>query len=148
MQTVTLQLSENIYQQFQLMTLLTRQQLEEVMLQTIHGNLPPAFNELPPTLQNELAIWVTLDNETLWQLAQEPLPATHLRLQQKLLEKNVAGNLTEKERNELTRLRTITDHFVLRRSTLLALLKWRGYSIVNGSSRRAGFGWSPVFTRR
>jgi len=129
MQTVTLQLPENIYQQFQLMASLTHQQLEEVMLQTIHGNLPPAFSELPPALQNELAIWVTLDNATLWQLAQETLPATHLRLQQKLLQKNEAGTLTDKERTELTRLRTITDHFVLRRSTLLALLKWRGYHL-------------------
>lgn len=129
MQTVTLQLPEDIYRQFQLMASLTRQQLEEVMLQTIHGNLPPAFSELPTALQQELAIWVTLDNETLGRLVQETLPASQLRLQQKLLQKNEDGVLTDKERAELARLRAITDHFVLRRSTLLALLKWRGYSL-------------------
>ncbi|MFN8487221.1 MAG: hypothetical protein U0350_06485 [Caldilineaceae bacterium] len=135
MQTVTLELPENIYQQFQRMALLTHQQVEEVMLQTIHGNLPPAFSDLPPALQQELASWVTLDDETLWRLTQETLPATYMRLQQKLLLKNEAGTLTDKERAELTRLRTVTDHFVLRRSTLLALLKWRGYSLPMATTR-------------
>lgn len=141
MQTVTLQLPENVYRQFQLMASLTRQQVEEVMLQTIHGNLPPVFSELPSVLQQELAIWVTLDNETLGRLAQETLPASQLRLQQKLLQKNEDGVLTDKERAELTRLRDITDLFVLRRSTLFALLKWRGYHLPLTATS------SPVYAR-
>ena len=134
MQTVTIQLPENIYQQFQLMAHLTHQQLEEVMLQTIHGNLPPAFSDLPTALQQELATWVSLSNETLWQLTQESLPNTQTRLHQKLLQKNQTGILTATERAELVRLRTVTDYFVLRRSTLLALLKWRGFSLPSAST--------------
>jgi hypothetical protein len=131
MQTVTLELPETLYQQFQVMAQLTHQRLEEVMLQTIQGNLPPAFTELSPDLQQELTIWVNLPHETLWRLAQETLPSTQTRLQQKLLQKNQTGSLTDKERAELIRLRAMTDHFVLRRSTLLALLKWRGYALPN-----------------
>jgi hypothetical protein len=129
MQTVTLQLPETLVQRFQLMANLSHKPLEEVMLQTIHGNLPPAFHELPPELQAELATWVTLRDETLWQLAQETLPTAHLRRQQQLLQKNASGVLSEQERQELGQLRSTTDRFVLRRSTLLALLKWRGYTL-------------------
>jgi hypothetical protein len=134
MQTVTLQLPDTTYQRFQLMATLTHAQLEEVMLQTIHGNLPPVFGELPPELQAELATWVTLKDDTLWRLAQEALPSTHIRIQQKLLQKNEAGVLTDAERADLIRLRSVTDHFVLRRSILLALLKWRGYNLPLSSS--------------
>lgn len=129
MQTVLLEMPETIYQQFQVMAHLTHQRQEEVMMQTIHGNLPPAFSELPDDMQQELALWVNLPAETLWRLAQETLPSAHTRFQQKLLQKNQAGRLTDKESVELTRLRAVTDHFVLRRSTLLALLKWRGYTL-------------------
>lgn len=143
MQHVTLELPEAIYQQFQLMARLTHQRLEEVMLQTIQGNLPPVFRELPTELQQELATWVSFPNETLWQLAQEALPDTHRRRQETLLQKNQAGVLTDEERSELSRLRHITDQFVLRRSALLALLKWRGYALPLATTPSAAYAIAP-----
>lgn len=129
MQTLTLKIPDTAYQRFEMMAKLIDRQLEEIVLQTIQGNLPPAFSDLSPELQTELATWVTLSDEALWRLATEVLPDSHTRRQQKLLLKNSAGTLNAKEKGELARLRAITDQFVLRRSALFALLKWRGYAL-------------------
>jgi hypothetical protein len=111
------------------MAMALRRPLEEVASQTIRGNLPPAVDDLPAELQNELAAWSSLSDERLWEIAREPLPADQWRRHRRLLRKNEAGALTDAEREELARLRAATDRFVLRRSYVLALLKWRGYSL-------------------
>jgi hypothetical protein len=128
-QTITLDLPEDIYRQFQYMAETSRQPLETVVFQSIQGNLPPSVEDVPPEWRNELVSLQKLDDQALWQVAQASLPASQWRRHQHLLRKNQAGTLTEAERTELTHLRTAADHFVLRRSYALALLKWRGYTV-------------------
>ena len=129
LQTITLRLPEDSYRRLQRMAIALQRPLEEVASQTIRGNLPPAVDDLPAELQNELAAWSSLSDERLWEIARDPLPADQWRRHRRLLRKNEVGALTEAEREELARLRTATDRFVLRRSYALAFLKWRGHTL-------------------
>lgn len=136
-QTVTLELPEDIYQRLQRVAEATHQPVEEVMVQTIRGNLPPSVDDLPPELRDELAALQDLDDKALWAIAKESLPQDQWRRHERLLHKNQAGTLTAAEREELARLRAATDRFVFRRSYALALLKWRGYTLPISEN------WSP-----
>jgi len=128
-QTITLDLPKAIYQRLRRMAEATHQPVEEVMFQTIRGNLPPLVDDLPLELRDELASLQNVSDEGLWAVAKESLPPDQWRRHEHLLRKNQAGALTSAEREELTRLRAATDRFVFRRSYALALLKWRGYAL-------------------
>lgn len=128
-QTITLDLPQDIYQRLQRMAEATHQPVEEVMFQTIRGNLPPSVDDLPSELRDKLASLHNLSDKALWAIAKESLPPDQWRRHEHLLRKNQAGTLTNAEREELARLRAATDRFVFRRSYALALLKWRGYTL-------------------
>lgn len=128
-QTITLDLPEDIYRRLQHAAKATRQPLEDVVFQTIRGNLPPSVEDLPPELQGELVPLLDLNDQTLWSIVEEPLPPDQWRRHEQLLRKNQSGRLTNAELQELARLRAATDRFVFRRSYALALLKWRGYTL-------------------
>ena len=128
-QTVTLHLPETIYQRLQAVAATTRQPLETVIFQTIQGNLPPALDDLPPEMAEELAAWPTMSDAALWRVVRETPPPAQWRRHQALLNRNEAGPLTAGEREELDQLRDNVDRFVVRRSYALALLKWRGHTL-------------------
>lgn len=127
LQTITLRLPEDSYRRLVRMAAVLRRPLEEVASQTIRGNLPPIVDDLPAEMQNELAAWLSLSDEQLWQIASAELPIGQWRRHRRLLRKNEAGALTDAGREELARLRAEADRFVLRRSYALAVLKWRGH---------------------
>jgi len=128
-QTITLRLPEDIYRRFQRAAQVSRTPLEDVMVRTIRGNLPPTVDDLPLDLQDKLAGLSDLSDEALWEIAREELQADQWQQHRRLLNKNEVGTLTDADRQDLDRLRTITDQFVLRRSYALALLEWRGYTL-------------------
>ena len=129
-QAITLHLPENIYWRLQAISQVTHQPLEEVAFQAIQGNLPPLIEDLPLEWQADLAELHSLDNEALWIITKESLPQKQWQRHEALLDQNQSGTLTEAEQNELIDLRTAVDRFVIRRSYALALLKWRGYTLV------------------
>ena len=51
-QTIPIQLPEAIYQRLQQVAHATHHSIEEVVLQTIRGNLPPALDDLSPELRD------------------------------------------------------------------------------------------------
>ena len=128
-QTITIGLPQDIYQRLQRVAQTIRRPVEDVMFQTIRGNLPPSVDDLPSELRGELAVLQNRSDKALWVIARESLPPSQWRRHKHLLRKNQASTLTGAERKELARLRTATDRFVFRRSYALALLKWRGYTL-------------------
>lgn len=128
-QTVNLKLPEEIYQRLQRMAAATHRPLEEVIFQTIRGNLPPALDDLRPDLRDLVADLQQMGDETLWTVAREPLSAQNWHRHQRLLRKAQSQALTTDEQAELSHLRDDTDRRVVRRSYALALLKWRGYTL-------------------
>ena len=127
-QTVTVTLPEEIYHRFQVSAHVMQQSMEDLLTQSIQGNLPPSIEDLPPELQNEIGLFLqSLTSQALWEIVKAPsLPATWQR-QQELLEKNQEETLTAAEMDKLEQLRVQMDRRGMRRSYALALLKWRGY---------------------
>ncbi|MGH2409945.1 MAG: hypothetical protein ACRDGS_06185 [Chloroflexota bacterium] len=128
-QVVNIELPEEIYQRFQDVATLTRRPLEDVIFQTIRGNLPPVLADLAPEHRDLVSDLQRLEDEALWEIGKEPLPTGQWRRHQHLLHKAEQGALTTDEQAELAALREATDRFVTRRSYALALLKWRGHTI-------------------
>ena len=128
-QTINVELPEEIYRRLHDMATVTQRSLEEVLVQTLRGNLPLTPDDLPPAQHDLVAALAPLSDEALWAVAREPLPATDWRRHQRLLRKAAAGTLTSAQERELAALREATDAFVTRRSVALALLKWRGHTL-------------------
>lgn len=129
LQTINIQLPDTIYQRLQRMADAMNQPLEEVVFQTIRGNLPPSLDDLSPDLRGVVANMQLLSDEELWDIAKIALPPQQWRRHQRLLHKAENGTLSVAEQKELERLRTVTDQFVIGRSYALALLKWRGHTL-------------------
>ena len=128
-QTIPIQLPEAIYQRLQQVAHATHHSIEEVVLQTIRGNLPPSLDDLSPELHGAVADLQRMSDEALWAVTKEPLPPHQWRRHQRLLRKGQEDTLSAAEHQELAALRAAADRFVTRRSYALALLKWHGHTI-------------------
>lgn len=128
-QTIPIQLPDAIYQRLQQVAYATHHSIEEVVLQTIRGNLPPSLDDLSPELHGVVADLQHMSDEALWSVTQEPLPPHQWRRHQRLLRKGQEGPLSTAEHEELAALRAAADRFVTRRSYALALLKWHGHTM-------------------
>jgi len=129
-QTIPIQLPDAIYQRLQQVAHATNHSIEEVVLQTIRGNLPPSLDDLNPEWRCVVADLQHMSDETLWSVAKESLPQHQWRRHQRLLQKGQEGPLSTAEHKELAELRAAADRFVTRRSYALALLKWHGHTIL------------------
>lgn len=136
-QSVKIELPKKMYRRLEKLANAMNQTVDAVLLQTIRGNLPPVLEDLPLAMRGEFGAMLRLKDKELWQLAQTPISATRWRRHQRLLEKNSEGELTAKERSELDKLRAETDNQVLRKSFALAVLKWRGHTLVPISDAKA-----------
>lgn len=128
-QTIPLQLPEAIYQRLQQVAHAMNHSIEEVVLQTIHGNLPPSLDDLSPELHGVVADLQQMGDAALWSVTKESLPPHQWRRHQRLLRKGQESPLSTAEHEELAALRAATDRLVIRRSYALALLKWHGHTI-------------------
>ncbi len=128
-QPVTLNLSDTIYHRMQQVAVALNRPLEEIVLQSIQGNLPPVLADLPPDLQPDLRALQSKSDQALWKVAKTQVLATQWKRHQELLEKRETEDLSPGQATELATLRRLVDDLVLRRSYALALLKWRGHAI-------------------
>jgi hypothetical protein len=128
-QIIPIQLPDAIYHRLQQVAHATNHPIEEVVLQTIRGNLPPSLDDLSPELHGVVADLQHMSDEALWAVTKERLPQPQWRRHQRLLRKGQEGPLSTAEHQELAELRAAADRFVTRRSYALALLKWHGHSI-------------------
>ncbi len=129
MQEMTVRLPETVFHRLLGMAKTTHQSVDDVLSQSIRGNLPPLVDDLPPEMWDEVARLAQLSDTELWAVVDVPLPQAQWRRHEALLEKNAAGEISSSEIDELARLRDAVDRWVLRRSYAAALLKWRGYAV-------------------
>ncbi len=129
LQSVTVKLPNNLYHRLERTAKMTKQSFNDVLLQTIRGNIPPSLEDIPTPLRQEFAALLNLNDDDLWAVAASSVEPQQWQRHQRLLQKNAAGALSEKNRRELERLRTETDKQVIRKSFALALLKWRGHTL-------------------
>jgi len=137
MQTVTLQLPENLYTRLQQAAKATRRSFDEVLLHSLQVGSPPAWDDAPEEFQADLAVLDRLDDETLWGIARSFQTEESMARYQELLDKNANQNLSTDERQELSQLRYEADRLMLQKAQAVALLRWRGHSVPPAEQLRA-----------
>jgi hypothetical protein len=128
-QSVTLQLPESVYRYFQQVAVATKRPLEQVVRQSVEGNLPPAVASMPAEMQHELLALQTLPPEQLLRVAAGQIPPADQARHLELLEKNSTGAITQAEQEELAALRLSADRLMVRKAYAWSVLRWRGHSV-------------------
>jgi len=129
--TVTVALPETLYHRLERTALATKQPLEAVVLRAVSNGSPPAWDDVPPEFQIDLAALDKLDDAALWKIAKNRMAPAALTRHDDLLARNAEGSLTPEERLEMERLRHEQDLFMLRKAHAAALLRWRGHAVVS-----------------
>lgn len=127
--TVTLRLPENLYTRLQQAAQATHRPLDDLLLHAIEVGSPPRWEDAPAEFQADLAALDRLEDEALWHIARSRKTEADMEHYQELLDKNANGLLSADERDELVKLRTEFDRFMLRKVHAAALLRWRGYQV-------------------
>lgn len=126
--TLTLALPEALYHRLERTALATKRPLEDVALHALSLGSPPAWEDVPPEFQLDLAALDKADDEALRKLAKGRMNADFAR-RDELLARNAGGRLSSAERAELDRLRHEENLFMLRKAHAAALLRWRGHPV-------------------
>lgn len=127
MQSVTLQLPEPVFRYFQQMAVATKRPLEQVVRQSVEGNLPPSVATMPVEMNHGLLALQGLPVEQLLAVAAEQVSPAEQARHLELLERNSAGALTASEEQELATLRLAADRLMLRKAYAWSVLRWRGH---------------------
>jgi hypothetical protein len=128
---VTVALPEALYRRLERTAQATKQPLEAVVLRAVSNGSPPAWDDVPPEFQVDLAALDKMDDAALWTIAKSRLDHGALARHDELLARNADGSLTPDECVELERLRHEQDLFTLRKAHAASLLRWRGHPIVS-----------------
>ncbi|MCI0694528.1 hypothetical protein L0337_21275 [candidate division KSB1 bacterium] len=126
-QTVTLQVPKTIYQSARRTAKAVKRPLEDILVRVLKSSLP-SLEGLPKEMTKELIGLESLDDAQLWTVARSTLPPPKQQKLSRLLRKNQAGTLTERERETLDELISESERLMLRKARAYALLKWRGYA--------------------
>jgi len=127
-QTVTIQIPDTLYEPIRRAAQATNQPLETVVLTALQTSLS-SLDGLPADMQAKLVSLETLDNEALWKVMLERVPADKQQALEALLDKNKAGQLSEIERDQLDALQKSADLTMLRKARAAVLLRFRGLRI-------------------
>jgi hypothetical protein len=126
---VTIDLPDPIYRQLQQTARKTKRRLEDVLLQTITGNLPPGTEDAPANMQTDLQALQWIDDNALWAVARSQTSPEQQARQEYLLAQNQRGVLSPEDRAELDHLGDMVDRLTLKKAYAYALLRWRGFPL-------------------
>jgi hypothetical protein len=126
---VTLSLPEPLYRQFQQAAQAAKRRLEDVLLQTIAGNVPPSVEDVPSEIRAELQALQWLDTKMLWEVARSRISPAQQARHEYLLDQNQRGTISPAEREELDRLGEMADRLTVKKAYAYALLRWRGFPL-------------------
>ena len=128
MQTVTLNLPDNIYQRLKRIAQTMQRPLEEFLLDAVTTALP-LLDDLPPEMMDDMVALALLNDEALWRVARSTLSSADQERLDSLLDKQGREALIATEQQELDQLLSEYERVVLTRSQAAVLLKQRKYDI-------------------
>ena len=128
--TITLDIPEQIHQRFLSTAEATQRPLQEAILRVLQVGSPPAWDDVPPEFQADLAALDRLDDGTLWKIARGQKDEAELERYDELLDRHQNASLTAMEKAELAVFRKEAERFMLCKAQAAVLLRWRGYSIM------------------
>lgn len=126
---LTIHLPDSLFHYLQEMATRTQQPLEQLIQQSLAGNLPPRIPATTPTLTTALLTMQKSSVQELRQIADRQLSVQHQQRHFELLNKNAQDLLTPIERQELAELRQAADDLMVRKAYAWALLRWLGYPL-------------------
>ena len=126
-QTVTLELPDAIYERVERTAAAMKQPVEKAAVHLIALGLPPL--DVPAEFEADLKALEALDDDALWEVLFSKVPVATQRKLHRLLVKNQAGTLTEREHLQLDALQQEGDLVMFRKAHAALLLKWRGHHI-------------------
>lgn len=126
-QSITLQLPEPVFRYLLQLAALTKRPLEQLVRQSVEGNLPPPVTNAPPEMQAELLGLQFLPVEDLLRVAHSQIDPERRHRHLLLLEKNNERDLQGDELAELDALRLTADRLMVRKAYAWAVLRWRGH---------------------
>jgi hypothetical protein len=127
-QTITLTLPDSFFQPIKRTAQATNQPIEELLLHVLQASLPP-LEGLPDDIIENLTALEMLDDQSLWQVMGETVPAELQRELSELLERQRSTLLTVVERERLTLVQRQADLVMLRKARAAVLLRFRGKRI-------------------
>jgi hypothetical protein len=123
---LTLELPEDVYERVSRAARGMNQPVETALVNIVRA-ATPSLEKVPVEYRADLEAMEDLaDDELLRIVSSRPAPAQERKLQ-RLLNKNQAGELTDRDQQALCALRTEGDRLMLRRSYAALLLKYRGH---------------------
>lgn len=128
-QAFTIDLSDTTVRYLEMIAASSQQSLEQIVRQSIEGNLPPRIPSESPKLKAELQRMQQLSVRALRTVAGSEISSAEQQRHLELLEKNSEGTISDLERQELQKLRTEADELMLRKAYAWALLRWRGFPL-------------------
>lgn len=127
--TVTIQLSDKVYQQVKQAAALYHQSAEMIILRSLSHTLPPLLDEIPAQYHADVFPLLDMDDADLEQELRQTFPPERWKAYETLLERNKSATLTAEEEQQLVKLRHEADVLMFRRSYAAVLLKRRGYAL-------------------
>lgn len=127
-QTITLEISETLYRFATQVALATTRPLAEIIQESLTRTLPP-LDDIPTEEQLEFARLSTLDDGTLWQIADGGLTAEEQDEMHHLLDMQSAKEASAEELEQLHALMELYGQITVRKSHAWLLLARRGYKV-------------------
>jgi hypothetical protein len=128
-ETVAIHVPASLHHRLERWAKLSNRSVENVVDQTLTAGIPPLPDNIPDDASTELVALESLNDEALWQVAQDVMRAEKQAQLSQLLEKNKLATLSETETTKLTELQTEADQLMLRKAYAYVLLKWRGHRL-------------------
>lgn len=128
MPTITLTLSEPIYQTAFQVSKATGQSLETVLQNSISQTLPP-LDDVSAEEAHELAKLALLDDAKLWHEANATMTPTHQEILHTLLDKQSEGPISTADETQLETLLDTYGRLTVRKAHAWLLLARRGYRV-------------------
>ncbi len=130
-QTVTVHLSDTLYQQLQRAAELFETPTEVIVAQSLAHSLPPLLEDIPLQYQKDVYPLLQMDVEALQREARAVFPPDQWAEYESLLDVKRERALTAAEQAHLDVLRRRADILMFRRSYAAVLLKRQGHEIPN-----------------
>jgi hypothetical protein len=127
-QTVTLTLPDSFFQPIKRTAQATNQPVEELLVHALQASLP-SLEGLPEDFIENLTNLEMLDDQSLWHVIAETVPAPLQRELSALLEQRQSTELSNAERQQLATLQHQADLVMLRKARAAVLLRFRGKRI-------------------
>jgi hypothetical protein len=127
--SVTIELPDDVFQRLSQLAEAMNRPVAEVVAQSFMGIFPPEIDLASSELRPELLKMQFLSDAELLSIAQAVVTTEQQSYHEGLLAENAANSISDNEREELVRLRSMIDRQMLCKAHAWSILRWRGHRV-------------------